>query len=237
MPRLHKEEQEQIAYGERLKDFIFGFDDGLITTLAIVSALTGAGVPNLVIIFAGIANILADGLSMSLGGYISSKSQKEVYEKAIEKQMEEIETKPKVKKEDIRNIYRKKGFKGKVLEKIVRTIASDKKIFLETLMKEKLGFSREVIAEPKKVGTTIFISFILAGLIPIAPYFLLRSDVALTIALILSFLSLFVLGAAKTVYTGKNWLKSGLELFVVGFIAASASYFIGSLAHYPKKIF
>src|SRR3990172_8223488 len=101
--------------GERLRDFVFGFSDGMVTTLAIISALSAANVGNVLIIFAGLANAVGDAISMALGGYISSKSQTEVYKNTEEKEKTEMGTIPEVERDEIRQIYKQKGFRGRFL--------------------------------------------------------------------------------------------------------------------------
>ncbi len=217
------------AVGETLRDFVYGFNDGLITTLAIVSALSGASVGNLLIIFAGIANVLADGISMSLGGYISSKSQVEVYKNALRQERDEVKNIPDMERQEIRNIYRKKGFKGKELERIVKVITSNKERWVDVMMKEELELTESKFINPVKVAAVVFAGFLLAGFIPLVPYLFFDIQTSLQYAVTVSFISLFVLGSLRSIFTKRNWFKSGLEMLAVGMLAAAAAYFIGSL--------
>ncbi|MBI1978734.1 MAG: VIT1/CCC1 transporter family protein [Candidatus Aenigmarchaeota archaeon] len=225
-------EQSKVNYGQHIRDFIFGFNDGIITTLAIVAALTATGISNLIIIFAGMANILADGISMSLGGYISSKSQVEVYKKIKGRERKEIEKSPDAEREEIMHIYMQKGFRGKTLEKIVKTITSKKERWLDVMMKEELGLVESSYPNPLKVGIIIFIAFLIGGGIPLVPYFFNDVNTALIIALTSSFASIFILGSLKSMFTQIGWLRSGLEMLVIGVFAASVAYFIGGAVHY-----
>ena len=225
-------ELKQVSHGEQVRNFVYGFNDGIITTLAIVAALSGATVSNLIIIFAGVANILADGISMSLGGYISVKSQVEVYQKEKAREIREIETVPEVEKEEIRQIYRQKGFKGKDLEKIVKIITADKKRWLDVMMKEELGLVESNFPNPVEVGAIIFVAFLIGGVIPILPYIFLNGKTALITAVSLSFISIFLLGSMKSRFTQKNWLISGVEMLVIGMLATAVAYFIGGAINY-----
>lgn len=225
-------EQSRVNYGQHIRDFIFGFNDGIITTLAIVAALTGAGVSNIVIIFAGVANILADSISMSLGGYISSKSQVEVYRRLKEKERREIERSPDAEREEIRHIFMQKGFRGATLEKIVKTITSNKERWLDVMMKDELGLVESSYPSPLKVGLIIFAAFVVGGTIPLAPYLFAGAKMAFVVALAVSFMSVFILGGMKSVFTQVGWLKSGAEMLAIGMLAAAAAYFIGNAVNY-----
>ena len=223
--------QEPTHYnGQRLRDFVFGFSDGMVTTLAIISALSAAAVGNTLIIFAGIANVIADAISMALGGYISSKSQIEVYKNAERKEKMEMEEVPDIEREEIREIYRQKGFSGKLLEDVVKKITSNKKVWLEVMMHDELGLSRDVLNEkPNIVGLTIFAGFVIAGFVPVIPYLFLPVTEAFQVAVPLAFISLFVMGSLRSIFTGRSWLKSGLEVLAIGLLATAAAYFVGSL--------
>ena len=234
MNSMEKFKESHEYRGERLRDFVFGFSDGMVTTLAIISALSGAGLNNIIIIFAGIANVLGDGISMALGGYISSKSEIDVYKNAERQEKKEMEMIPDVERDEIRQIYRQKGFRGKLLEDIVKKITSNKKLWLDEMMREELGLSKNALTgNPSVVAATIFIGFLIAGFIPLIPYAFFDVQMALAVALPLSFATLFVMGGLRSIFTGRNWFRSGLEVLVIGMLATSAAYFVGSLIpHY-----
>lgn len=230
MPNFRVVHKEPAEYsGERLRDFVFGFSDGMVTTLAIISALSAASVGNLLVIFAGVANVIADGISMALGGYISSKSQIEVYKNAERKEKFEMKKFPEIEEQEIRDIYIKKGFSGKLLEAVVKKIISNKKVWLDTMMKEELDLSISMLdANPSFVAATIFIGFVIAGFIPIVPYLFFDVTLAFQTAVPLAFFTLFVMGSVRSVFTGKPWIKSGLEVLGIGILATAAAYFVGS---------
>lgn len=216
-----------VQKGERMRDFIFGFSDGILTTLGIVAALSGAALASPIIIIAGLANLSADGIAASLGSYISSKSQHEIYRRAIAKKKEELKENPEREKRDIIAIFRKKGLKGKQLKDVVEKITASKRKWLDTLVAEELGLSKESFDSPLKIGGTIFLAFLLAGSIPLAPFFFMSGNEALVASLIISFAAIFSVGGFRSVYTGKGWGKSAVEMLVIGIIAASAAYLVG----------
>lgn len=219
------------ASGSFVGDFVYGAIDGSVTTFAVVSGVAGAGLaPNIVIIL-GFANLLADGFSMAVGNYLSSKSENEFIEQERKREEWEVEHYPKGEVEEIREIYRKKGFSGKNLEAAVKTITSDRKVWVDTMMSEELGLLQEKNS-PFRKGLVTFVSFVAVGFVPLVSYvfsyaleFLKPVTYQLSVALTL--VIFFLVGSAKIYVTGKNWLTSGLETLVVGSFAAGIAYLVG----------
>lgn len=216
-----------VQKGERMRDFIFGFSDGILTTLVIVAALSGAALTSPIIIIAGLANLSADGIATSLGSYISSKSQYEIYKRAIAKKKEELDENPEREKKDLVRIFKKKGMKGKELKNFMEKITANKRKWLEIMVAEELGLSKESFDNPLKISGTIFLTFLLAGSIPLTPFFLTSGNEALIASLIISFAAIFSVGGFRSVYTGKGWGKSAVEMLVIGIIATAAAYLVG----------
>ena len=131
--------------------------------------------------------------------------------------------------QEIRDIYYKKGFRGKQLDSIVKKITSNKKLWLDTMMVEELRLFPEDYEKPVKSGFVVGISAIIGALIPIAPFFFMPIKLSMVYALILSIIVLFIIGAVKSKVTIGDWRKSGIEMAVVGTFAALAGYLIGSL--------
>jgi|TARA_B100002003_G_C14051497_1_gene506377 VIT1/CCC1 family predicted Fe2+/Mn2+ transporter len=226
-PELHKGE------GSYVGDFVFGAIDGSITTFAVVSGVAGAALSVNVVIILGLANLLADGFSMAVGNYLSSKSNIEFAERERKREMWEVENYPKGEIDEIRAIFKRKGFKGKQLESAVKTVTSNKKVWVDTMMVDELHIIEEK-ASPVKKGTVTFVSFALVGLIPLIPYLIsLFSEavkrIVFPLSIILTFIAFFFIGSTKTYVTGKNWFKSGLETLLIGGAAAIIAYAIGYL--------
>ncbi len=219
--------------GSFVGDFVYGAIDGTITTFAVVSGVAGAGLaPNIVIIL-GVANLLADGFSMAVSNYLSAKSENEFIEQERRREEWEVEHYPKGEVEEIREIYRKKGFKGRDLDAAVRTITSDKKVWVDTMMSEELGLLQEKNS-PLRKGFMTFISFLVIGFIPLASFifsyvFEPIRPVAYQLSVGLTLATFFLVGSAKIYVTRKNWLKSGLETLAIGGLAAGIAYGVGYL--------
>lgn len=228
---INSADEHHEASGSYVGDFVYGAIDGSVTTFAVVSGVAGASLSVNIVIILGFANLLADGFSMAIGNYLSSKSNAEFIEKERKREEWEIEHYPQGEVEEIRAIFRKKGFKGKQLEYAVKTITSNKKVWVDTMMADELSLIKEKTS-PVKKGAVTYISFILVGFIPLIPYLL--SFISETVnasvyqlSIILTFITFFFIGSAKVYVTGKNWLKSGLETLLVGGVAAIIAYAIG----------
>ncbi|MAE42676.1 hypothetical protein CMO93_02805 [Candidatus Woesearchaeota archaeon] len=226
-PEKHK------GAGTYLGDFVYGAIDGSITTFAVVSGVAGAALSANIVIILGLANLVADGFSMALGNYLSSKSDKEFIQRERKREEWEVDHYPKGEIEEIRAIFRKKGFKGKDLEKAVKTVTSDKKVWVDTMMIDELNLIEDDTS-PFKKGLVTFISFGLIGAIPLIPYFLsffseTIKEIVFPLSVIMTFIAFFFIGSAKIYITDKNWFKSGLETLLVGGAAAVIAYSIGYL--------
>ena len=122
-----------------LEDFVYGATDGAVTTFAVVAGVIGASLSPSIVLILGFANLFADGLSMAVGNYLAAKTRLEYIEKARRREEWEIDNIVEQEKQEIREIYTKKGFKEELLEEIVRIITSRRKVWVDTMMKEELG--------------------------------------------------------------------------------------------------
>jgi VIT1/CCC1 family predicted Fe2+/Mn2+ transporter len=224
-------DEEKIKHNILVKDFVYGSIDGVITTFAVVSGVAGAALSPTIILILGFANLFADGFSMSVGNYLGYKSEKELYNKEKKREEHEVKTIPKEEKKEIRNIYKKKGFRGSLLDKVVDKITSNKKVWVDTMMKEELGLFVELV-NPVKSAIITFLSFVLMGLIPligflISRFFPLFINYAFLFSVFITLVSLFMIGVIKGRIVEGNLLFSGLQTMLIGGGAASIAYFLG----------
>ena len=140
-----------------------------MTTFAVVASSVGAGLDSSIIIILGFANLLADGFAMSIGASLSTRSEQDNYKKHRQVEYWEVENLPEAEKEEIREIYAAKGFKGELLEKVTEVITSNKKVWVDTMMKEELQMTHED-RSPIWIGGVTYISFISIGLVPLLIY-------------------------------------------------------------------
>jgi len=228
---IHNTKTWLSRYQEYLGEFVYGGMDGSVTTFAVVSGAVGAGLESSIIIILGFANLLADGFAMSVGAYLSTQSQKHNYEKHEAVEYWEVDNLPEREKEEIRDIFRAKGFEGELLEQVVKVITADKKRWVDVMMKEEL----EMIKEPRsawKIGAVTYASFILIGIIPLSVYvldFIVGFSGNLLWSCILTSIGFIAIGFLKTYVTETSRWKGILETWLLGAIAAGVSYFVGDI--------
>lgn len=238
---INHQEQESSLHGSKgwlqryeayLGEFVYGGIDGCVTTFAVVAGAVGAGLDSAIIIILGFANLLADGFAMSVGAYLSSKSEKENYQKHKNVEYWEVENLPEVEIQEIREIYAAKGFEGELLEKVVEVITSDKDRWVDVMMKEELQMIEET-KSPIYMGLVTYISFIIIGLIPLLTYvwdyFYPISGNLFLISSCLTAIGFIIVGVLKTYVTETSVWKGVLETLALGAIAALVSYFVGDL--------
>ena len=214
-----------------LKDFIYGAIDGTITTFAIVSGVYGAQLSSGVIIILGLANLIADGFSMGISNYLGTKSENELISNARKEELNHIMHYPEGEKEEIRQIFSKKGFTGSELENAVNIITSDITRWIETMMQDELGYSLNQ-KSPLKSGAATFFAFVLVGFIPLLSFivnWLFPGSVSnpFLLSSVLTCIGFFLIGAFKTKFVGKKWYFNGFETLLIGGAAALLAFIIG----------
>lgn len=223
----HHTEQVHAAGGERIRDLILGLNDGLVASLAVTSGVSGAFTASRVVIMAGLSEMLGGAVSMGLAAFISARSQIEFYHSEIEREHLEMRKWPDRERDEIRAIYRAKGFTGKLLDDIVAHITSDPKRWSDVMMREELGLHHEHLEVPHRSALRVGISYLLGAAIPIIPYTILAPSVAVMVSAFVTIAALFAVGALKTILTSRSWWRSGLESLAVGVAAAIVTYGAG----------
>ncbi|MBI5734133.1 MAG: VIT1/CCC1 transporter family protein [Candidatus Kerfeldbacteria bacterium] len=216
--------------GEYIGDIVFGANDGIITTFAVVAGVAGASLSPVVVLILGAANLLADGFSMAAGNFLARRSERQ-YEQT-ERQREEWETEklPAEERQEIREIYQAKGFTGADLEKAVEIITSNKKVWVDEMMVHELKIISAESGRPLKNALATFVSFVAAGLVPLLPYISgLTGNLAFKWAIVATVVCLFTVGGLRTLITGIRWWLAGLEMLLIGTAAAAVAYAVGYL--------
>ena len=227
----HHHEAWHTPKGRAIREIIFGMNDGLVTTIGFLAGVTGSIAESRYILLAGVAEIVTGAISMSIGGYLATKSQREFFRSEIEREKWEIEKMPEKEAQEIREIYGDMGFTRSEQDMIVNRVTSDKELLLRFMKREELGLIDEHLDEPLSIALIMGLSFLVGSLPPILPYFFVHSPhVAVWIAIIFSVLFLFLTGAAKTRLTKVSPLSSGLETTILGVFASGVGYMLGWVA-------
>ncbi len=231
----HLTHRQTLRFGkiqEYLREFVYGGIDGAVTTFAVVAGGFGADLDAGILLILGFANLLADGFSMSVGAYLSAKSERDNFDKHEKIEYWEIEHLPETEREEIAEIYRQKGFEGELLGNIVDHICADKTLWVSEMMKDELGMIRDT-KSPFKIGLATLISFSAVGLIPLLVYlwdffFPSEINVFLWTSLLTAF-AFFIVGWLKGIVNQTSKLKSVTETVALGLLAAIVAYFVGDL--------
>ena len=223
----HMKNERNSQWGSLLRQIILGGQDGLVNVLGVILGVAAATNDSKIIIIAGLAATMAESISMAAVAYTSSKVEKEYYQKELSREKWEIRNMPEIEREEIKIIYYKKGFRGKSLAGMVKTITSDQKLWLDVMMSEELGLAEAKTKNPVGESFVVGLSALIGSLIPLVPFMFLPVNEAMVWGMISSVLSLFVFGAAKSKVTAGHWLKSGVELTIIGTVAALLGYLVG----------
>jgi VIT1/CCC1 family predicted Fe2+/Mn2+ transporter/rubrerythrin len=208
---------------------IYGANDGLGAVFGIVSGMAGYTGGSDVVLIAGLTGSLASALSMGSGAYLSRKSEKEVYQAEIERERKEIEMNPEEEREELSLFYQLKGFSKEEAEKFSDTLIEQPEHMLKVLASEELGLSEATFPYPTREAFSAGMSTAIGGMIPVIPFFFTSGLTAVIISLTISTLAHFAIGILKTIVTGRNWFKSGLEMTAVGIVTAAIAYGVGLL--------
>jgi len=231
--KLEYHVEPHIKESNYIRDVVFGFGDGINTSLGIVAGVAGATIGVDVVILAALIGMFTGAKAMAVQNYLAVKSQREILESEIKREEYEIEHYPDREKKEIEEIYSQKGFSGEELDMVVNKIISNKAVWLKTMLTEELGLNLGILGSPLKGALIMFTSFLIGGILPIIPYFIVKTGlftnfIALLIAISISLTSSFIIGAIKGRLAKKSWVKGGLEMSLLGTGIALVGFGIGS---------
>ena len=210
-----------------MRDWIFGGIDGAVTTFAIVTGVVGAQLSLPVILVLGVANLFADGFSMAASNYLGTKAEQDDHRhlRAIENR--HVDEFPEGEREEVRQIFREKGFAGDDLERVVSLVTADRERWIRTMLVEEYGLPPEV-RSPLYAALSTFSAFLICGLAPLLPFIFGLSD-AFGVSAVLTGAVFFTIGSIKAKWSTSQWWKSGLATLAVGSAAAALAYGAGVL--------
>ena len=212
--------------GDWLREIVFGLNDGLVTTLVFIMAVSAAVPTHLVLVVLG--EVLAGGVSMALGGYLSARTAKEVLDRRIEIERYEIKHEPEEERAELRAIYQRKGFSGPLLDRVVNHLTANDERWHQAMVHDELGVVEDKPIIPWLQGLQVGLSFVIGGLIPTVPVLLSLPQVRWW-AYGLTALTALALGAIKARYTHKGPMRAGIEFLIVVTIGTLAGVGIGLL--------
>src|SRR3989338_6164267 len=217
------------AIRTRLRDAVFGTQDGLISTMgALTGSAAGTG-NNEAVVVAGFVIIVVESLSMAAGSYLSSKSQREYLERLLKEEEEEIARDPEGERAELCEMYRRRGFADAEIEIIANRLMSDPKLLLEDMAHKELGMAPEGLEEPLGNAVVMGPAYVAGGLIPVLPYLILPMASAMPVSIVGTILFLFLVGGLKGRIVQQSWWRSGLEMLTIAGLAGLAGFVVGRL--------
>jgi predicted membrane protein (TIGR00267 family) len=214
--------------GGFLRNVVYGFNDGLTANFGLVAGVIGAATVNQhqAVLVAGVAGLIADALSMGSSGYLASKSEREVYDYEISMEKAEVELMPEIERDELAVIYEAKGMDRESAHTLATQIMADPQLMLKEQVQEELKIG-ELTMSPLREGWLTGLATAFGAAIPVFPFFFWSGVTAIVVSFAVSMASHFLVGAARSVFTGRSAFRSGLDMFVVGVGVAAVGYVVG----------
>ncbi len=216
------------ASGGTLRNVIYGFNDGLTANFGLAMGMIGAEASPQFVVYSGLAGLVADALSMGGSGYLAAKSEQEVYAHELQLERGEIELMPELELEELALLYEANGMPSEMARSAAEHIIKDPQATLQEMARQELGISKER-SSPLREAITTGVATGIGALIPIFPFFFGSGTIVMWISFGISMISHFVVGAARSIFTGRSIFRSGLDMFLVGLGVAGVGYLVGLL--------
>jgi len=224
------ESRHKSVGGNALRAAVLGSNDGLVSNMSLVMGVAGAAVSNNTILLTGSAGLLAGAISMALGEWLSVQSSRELNQRQIELETEELEASPEEEKKELVLLYQAKGMNIEEAKKLANKAFETPETAIEAIITEELGIDKEELGGSAwEAAIASFILFAIGAIIPLYPFIFLTGKTAIYLSVGSSIIGLFGIGAAITLLTGKSVFFSGLRQVTFGLAAAAITYGIGSL--------
>jgi VIT1/CCC1 family predicted Fe2+/Mn2+ transporter/rubrerythrin len=222
-------ERWRVAAFGRLREVVFGAQDGILSTVALVTSVAVAVDQQATVLVAGLAAALAGMISMATGAFLGSRAELDVRRAEIAREARELEENPAQELAELVVIFQREGKSFAEARRLSEDIAADKDLWLRTLVEKELGISPQETASPIKDAMAMGAAFLVASLIPIVPYFFLSGSFAIALSVVASLLGLFVLGLGKGRLVQKSPLGQGLEILGIGVVSAALGFVLGDI--------
>lgn len=211
-----------------IRELVFGLEDGLVSTMGAVAGIAAGTENGQIVVLSGLVIIAVEALSMAAGSYLSNKSHRQMLEKRITDERREIEEKPEEEVEELRVMYRQRGFSEDEVTLLVRRVTADKELWLEEMMAKELRIGAGDLEEPKSRAVVMGFAYVGGGAVPLLPYLVMPVGPAIWASVAATMSALFVIGFLKGRFAGIDRWKSALEMLLVASAAALIAYLIGS---------
>jgi vacuolar iron transporter family protein len=227
-----QQKKQVIESRSRIREFVFGIQDGLISTIGLLAGVQGATENNLVVIITGLTGMFSGAISMAAGSYLSSGAQKEIFDKEISDAEKLAEREPYLAAEGLLRALGEEGLSKERSYQLVKVLIQQRNVFLRTFQEKVFGLGSAEINRPLQAALIMGLSFTVGAIVPLLPYILLSGVAALYASALLGGITLFGVGAFKGILAGQSVFPSGLQFFLIAVSAAVAGYLIGLVVQY-----
>jgi vacuolar iron transporter family protein len=233
MPLGAIEQKKQVIESRaRIRELVFGVQDGLISTVGLLAGVQGATESTAVVIITGLTAMFSGAISMAAGSYLSSSAEKDIFDKELREAEMLAEKEPYLAAEGLLKALNQEGLPREQSYSIVKLLFRQQEVFLRTFQEKVFGLGSAEINRPLQAALVMAASFVMGAMIPIVPYFVLEGTAALYLSIAFSALTLFAVGVFKGRLAGKSQLRSGIQFFAIAVSAALLGYLIGLVVQY-----
>ncbi len=218
-----------VASKGRIREVVFGGQDGLLSTMLLVTALAVGDIGNTAVLIGGLAGALAGMVSMATGAFLGSRAEQDLQRSEIEKEAQELQEHPAEELAELVVLYQREGLSFKEAQGVADHIAADKDLWLRTMIEKELGLSAEITTNPVKDALVMGVAFIAGAIIPVLPYFFDDGGIAITSSVSATLVALFALGMLKGRIVRKSTLLQGLEILAIGGVAVGVGWVLGEV--------
>lgn len=216
-----------------LSDIILGGQDGLVNVLGVILGVAAATSDRHLVLIAGLAATFAESVSMGAVAYTSQRAEADIYESEQAREYRHVDTVPELERQEIRDLYERKGFRGELLDRIIATITANKDVWVAVMMAEEHQLTPVSRAHALRSALVVGLSAVVGSLIPLLPFLVLPVAISMWTAVVVAALVLFAVGAYKARLTVGHPGKSGLEMAIIGTLSALVGYGVGALLKVP----
>ena len=230
---LHHTHSDPHRREPALSNFILGAQDGLVNVLGVILWLAAATNDARIVLIAGLATTFAESISMSAVAYTTTLADADHYQSELEREYRHIQEAPNLERQEIEDIYKSKGFEGKMLNRIVNTVTANKDVWVAVMMAEEHQLSPIDRKHAVRAAWIVGISAIIGSLVPLAPFLVLPVSTSMWSSVLMTALVLFGIGAYKARVTVGRPMRSGFEMALIGTLSALAGYLVGVILKIP----
>lgn len=227
---MHGARQEQ-GLLKAIRELVFGAEDGLVSILGLVTGVAAGTTDSKMVLLAGVVGAVSGAISMAAGDYLGVKSHIEVIQRRISEEAESIRRYPEHERAELVDYYRERGLTPSEVHTIVPAVMRNQAFLMEEMAAHELGISPGELEAPASKAFWMFIAYIIAAVFPVLPYAFFFHYLAMRVSIAGTMIALFGVGAAKTVYTRRSWLKSGIEMLAIAMAAGLLGYLAGRIVH------